>query len=190
MAIGVKRPATYADLERLPEYLVGEITDGELHAFPRPRSRHARAAGALDRRLGPAFDDGITGPDGWWIVFEPELHLGQDVLVPDLAGWRREQMPEFPDVAYFEAPPDWVCEILSPSTSTFDRETKLPLYAHAGVDHAWLVDPIRCTLEALRRQAGTWLLVSTHTREEVVRADPFAAIELDLLPLWGAVRRP
>jgi Uma2 family endonuclease len=180
----VPRRATYEDLLRVPDHLVAELIDGELFTSPRPASRHARATGAIDRRIGRAFDDGDGGPGGWWIVLEPELHLGAHVLVPDLAGWRRERVPEFPDVAAFDIAPDWVCEVISPSTGRLDRVKKLPKYAQEGVGHAWLVDPITHTLEVYRVHDARWLLVSTFGGDGAVRAEPFDAIELTLGALW------
>ena len=103
----VPKRATYADIEALPDHLVGEILDGELHASPRPGLRHAVAATRLTGRLSPPFDDGLGGPGGWWILIEPELHLGEDIVVPDLAGWRRERLPEIPDAPHLELAPDW-----------------------------------------------------------------------------------
>jgi Uma2 family endonuclease len=166
MATGGK--VTYDDLVRVPEHLVGEIAGGELYATPRPGSRH--------------------GPGGWWIRFEPELRLGDDVLVPDLAGWRRQRLPDFPDTASFTLAPDWACEVVSPSTERLDRSRKLPIYAREGVGHAWLVNPAARTLEVLRRDASHWLLLAVHGGDEVVRVEPFAAVALDLLVLWGESR--
>jgi len=188
MAETARRRASHDDLVALPEHQVGEIIDGELYAWPRPRSRHALAAVRLATRLGPPFDDGVGGPGGWWILIEPELQLAEDTLVPDLAGWRRERMPEFPDVAQFTLAPDWVCEVLSGSTERVDRGRKLRIYAREGVGYAWLLNPEARTLEVLRRQSEQWLLVSVHEGDAVVRAEPFDAIELDLPPLWGATR--
>lgn len=169
---------------------MGEILDGELHASPRPGSRHALAAVRLDRRLGPPFEEGKEGPGGWWILIEPELHLGQDKLVPDLAGWRRERMPEFPDVAFFSLAPDWVCEILSGSTERIDRGKKLRIYAREGVSHVWLLSPGARTLEVLRRQNDQWLLVIVHEAEARVKVEPFDALELDLGSLWADSATP
>src|SRR4051812_44978930 len=106
-------PATAADLARLPPHVVGEIVDGVLQVSPRPASPHARAASTLQVDLGGPFDRGRGGPGGWWIVVEPELRFGADVVVPDLAGWRRERLPTWPDVPFFTLAPDWVCEVLS-----------------------------------------------------------------------------
>lgn len=136
---------------------------------------------------GP-FDDGRGGPGGWWIVDEPELHFGEDVLVPDLAGWRRERLPEWPKAAFVNLAPDWVCEVLSPSTERLDRARKLPVYARESVGHVWLVNPAARTLEVYRRDKEGWLLLATHATDAIVRAEPFEAIELDLLKLWGETR--
>jgi Uma2 family endonuclease len=179
------RPATYEDLERLPDNLVAEIVNGELHASPRPAPPHARAGSIVGGRLTPAYDEARGGPGGWWILDEPELHLSGDVLVPDLAGWRRSRMPHLPTTAYFPVAPDWVCEILSPSTSSLDRKQKLAIYAREGVSHAWLIDPLARTLEELRLESGRWTILATHADTEVVRAEPFTEIEIELSALWA-----
>jgi len=184
------RPATYEDLVKVPDICVAEIVDGELHVSPRPAPRHARAGSSLGVLVGGPYDSGRGGPGGWWILDEPELHLGGDVLVPDLAGWRRARMPRLPDTAYFPLAPDWVCEILSPSTASLDRVKKLTIYAREQVAHAWLIDPVARTLEVLRVEAGRWTILATHTGSEVVRADPFAEIELELESLWADTAEP
>jgi Uma2 family endonuclease len=185
MASPVKRRATYDDLLQVPPHRVAEILDGDLHVSPRPASRHALAASVLGSDLGPPFHHGRGGPGGWWILFEPELHFGEDVLVPDLAGWRRERMPEFPDTAAFTLAPDWVCEVVSPGTERLDRAKKMPVYAREQVSHLWLVNPVARTLEVCRLAEGRWLLVGTHEGAARVRPEPFHAVELDLAPLWG-----
>jgi Uma2 family endonuclease len=176
--------ATYEDVLNAPENKVAEILDGELVLSPRPASPHATASSRLGVELGGPFDRGRGGPGGWWILDEPELHFGEDVLVPDLSGWRRERMPAVPVVAFFTLPPDWVCEVLSPSTERIDRAKKLRLYAAAGVAHAWLVDPIERTLEVLRLRDGAWTIVCVFAGSELVRAEPFAEVELALGDLW------
>ncbi len=175
----------YEDLEKLPDNLVAEIVNGELHASPRPAPPHARAGSIVGGRLTPAFDEGRGGPGGWWILLEPELHPGADVLVPDWAGWRRSRMPRLPATAYFPLAPDWVCEILSPSTSSLDRVQKLAIYAREKVAHVWLIDPLARTLEVLRLEHGRWSILATHAGGEVVRAEPFTEIELELPALWA-----
>lgn len=183
-----KPRATYEDLLKVPNEKVAEIVDGELYVSPRPAGPHTLAASVLGVDLGGPFHHGRGGPGGWWIVDEPELHLGEDIVVPDLAGWRRERMPEFPKTAFFTLAPDWLCEVLSPSTERLDRARKLRVYAREGVGHAWLVNPEARTLEVYRRSEERWLLLATHASDALVRAEPFDAIELDLLPLWGETR--
>lgn len=179
-----RRPATYEDLLKVPDHLVAEILDGELHVSPRPAPRHADASSGLGGFLRGPFDRGRGGPGGWRILDEPELHLGHDVLVPDLAGWRRDRLPALPAEAYFSVAPDWVCEVVSPSTAAIDRVKKLTIYAREQVRHAWMVDPIARTLEVLRLENGRWMIVSTWSGMETVAAEPFEAIELDLSLLW------
>lgn len=183
-----RRAVDYRDIVALPEHVVGEIVGGELEVSPRPRSRHARAAtrmyGSLrDFDLDDDEDDG-EGPEGWWVLFEPEVHFGGDVLVPDLAGWRRDRMPVLEDTAWFDMAPDWVCEVLSPSTARLDRTRKLPIYAQAGVAYVWLVDVDAECLEAYRREGAFWVLIGAWGGDEVARIAPFEARELKLSRLW------
>jgi len=185
---GAKPKATYEDLVGLPEHLVGEILDGELHASPRPSASHALAASTLQSDLGTTFQRGRGGPGGWWILSEPELHLGEDVAVPDLAGWHRDRLPRVPDAPFLTLVPDWVCEVVSPSTERIDRVKKLPLYAREGVRYAWLVNPKTRTLEVFRNEGTRWVLLASHADDAQVRAEPFEAVELDLLALWGDER--
>jgi Uma2 family endonuclease len=167
------RPATYDDLMKLPDVMVAEIVDGELHATPRPAMLHAIAASVVGGRLLPPYHEGRGGPGGWWILDEPELHLSGNVIVPDIAGWRRTRMTHRPDTAFTALAPDWVCEILSPSTAMLDRAKKLAIYAREGVTHAWLIDPLARTLEVLRLDAGRWTILATHAGSDVVHAEPF-----------------
>ena len=153
--------ATYQDVLDAPEHLVAELIGGTLYTHPRPAPRHATAGAGLLGRLRPAFDRGGDGPAGWRILYEPELHLDDEVLVPDLAGWRRERMPQLPETAYFTLSPDWVCEVLSPSTRKLDLVHKRPIYASAGVAHLWLIDPVERILEAFRLHDGKWQLIAT-----------------------------
>jgi Uma2 family endonuclease len=135
------RPATYQDVLDAPPNMVAELVAGRLHLQPRPAARRARASFKLGARLDDPFDNGVGGPGGWYFAIEPELHLGEDVLVPDLAGWRRARMETFPDTAAIELAPDWVCELLSPGTRRFDLTEKRDLYGANGVGHLWLADP-------------------------------------------------
>ncbi len=185
-----RRPATYADLEALPEHVVGELIAGALYVSPRPAAPHTVAASRLGGELLGPFDRGREGPGGWILLHAPDLHVGDGVLVPDLAGWRQERMPAPPRTAAFTLAPDWVCEVLSPSTEALDRAVKLPVYAREGVRHAWLVDPELRTLEVFRLEAGRYVLLGTHTGKARVRAEPFEAFELELAYLWGETMRP
>jgi Uma2 family endonuclease len=118
------------------------------------------------------------------LLGEPELHLGGEVLVPDLAGWRRERMPELPEEVGITLAPDWVCEVLSPSTVAIDRGRKMGSYAREGVRHLWLVDPGVQSLEVYRLENGRWSLLGTHLGEVTVHAEPFEALGLELGRLW------
>ena len=186
------RRATYADLEAVPASQVAELIRGTLYVMPRPALRHARASTRLTIEIGGPFDRGRGGPGGWHILDEPELHFPdptapgeEDALVPDLAGWRRERVPVMPDGAYCTIAPDWICEVLSPSTEDVDRDEKMPIYAREGVRHAWLLDPVKRLLEVYVLAArGRWSEPTIHRDVDVVRAVPFDAIELELSALW------
>ncbi len=178
------RPATYEDLGNVPDIMVAEIVDGELHATPRPAPRHAFAWTSLTGLIDGPYQHGRGGPGGWWILGEPELHLAKDVLVPDVAGWRRQRMPSIPETAFLAIAPDWVCEIVSPSTASLDRVKKLAAYAREHVAFAWIVDPLARTLEVLRLESGRWVMASVHAGSEIVRAEPFGDIEFSLATLW------
>jgi Uma2 family endonuclease len=183
------RAATYADLESVPPNKVAEIIHGVLHVFPRPAIPHARASSMLTIELGGPFSRGRNGPGGWHFLDEPELHFGpkddEDVLVPDIAAFCVERMPRFPKTAYITLAPDWVCEILSPGTEATDRAEKMPIYAREGVQHVWLVHPIRRTLEVFQLdEKSRWIVLAVHQGAKCVRAEPFAALELDLRLLW------
>jgi len=181
---GSKRKVTYEDLETVPPNCVGEIVDDELYVSPRPAMPHGRAASRLGMLLGSPFDLGERGPGGWLIVDEPELHLGNDALVPDLAGWRRERMLEMPHTAAVTLAPDWVCEVLSPSTAVLDREKKMKAYAREGVSHLWLVDPLQQSLEAYRLEGRRWNQQGQWSGGVTVRAEPFEVLPLKLATLW------
>lgn len=179
-----QKPATYADLEALPDDRIGELIGGVLYASPRPTVMHGWAASGLHGELYNPFSRGNGGPGGWRFIFEPELHLGDDVLVPDLAGWRRERVPKLPDVVGVTVAPDWVCEVLSPSTAALDRDKKLTVYAREGVRHVWLIDPRPRTLEVFRLEGAHYLRLATWAGEATVRAEPFGALALELRLLW------
>jgi Uma2 family endonuclease len=178
--------ATYADLEALPENVIGQIIEGELFALPRPTATHVLAATKFMLLAG---HKGLDSAGGWLFAVEPELHLGEDVLVPDMAGWRAPSLPDT-ELAYFTLAPAWICEVLSPSTARLDRERKLPIYARAKVGHAWLLDPKTRTLEVFRLRASGWEPAGTFPADAPVRAEPFDTVELDLGRLWVRSREP
>jgi Uma2 family endonuclease len=187
MANAAAKRATYQDVLDSPEHIVAEVIEGVLYSSPRPSAPHAVAASALGGELFAPFKRGRGGPGGWIILDEPELHLEADIVVPDLAGWRRTRMPAVERAAFFTLAPDWICEVLSPSTEKIDRALKLPIYARAGVDFAWLVNPDTRTLEVMRRQEQSWVVLAVHKDDDVVHAEPFEAIALELAVLWADV---
>jgi Uma2 family endonuclease len=183
--VPARPPASYADVLGAPEHRVAEILDGELFTTPRPAAPHAHTASRLSMVLGGPFDEGRGGPGGWILLFEPELHLREDIVVPDLAGWRRERLPSVPDVPYLTLAPDWICEILSPSTERVDRLRKLRIYAREGVAHVWLVNPVQRTLEVLRLREGSWIMAGAHgDDEEQATIEPFDAVPFELTRIW------
>jgi Uma2 family endonuclease len=184
MAARARGHATYEDLLRAPQGMIAELVDGELYTWPRPSGRHIEVSSFLGGILVPAFSGG-GGRGGWWIFDEPEVHLGTNAMVPDVAGWRRERMPTIPDDHRFVITPDWVCEILSPSTTQFDLRKKLPIYADHGVPYAWVIDPISRTLQVFTLENERWVLAGVYGGEDKIRAIPFDAIEIDLTFLWG-----
>lgn len=175
------RPATYDDLVQLPDHLVGEILDGELHGNPRPSRRAASSVAALGGTLLRGLDRS-GGPDSWQVLPDPELRLGEDILFPALAGWRLSRLPALPATPYFSVPPDWVCEVLASATASF-RARKLAIYAREGVSHAWLIDPVARTLDVRRLESGRWTVVATYLGGQRVRTEPFDALELELTAL-------
>ncbi|MDR2188366.1 MAG: Uma2 family endonuclease [Azonexus sp.] len=184
-ALPQQKPATYQDLFDLPPHVVGEIVSGTLYTHPRPAPKHARSSSILGGKLTTRFDEGDDGPGGWVILFEPELHLDRNILVPNLAGWRRERMPQLPETAWFELAPDWLCEVLSPATARLDRVQKMPCYHAAGVTHLWLIDPDLQTLEAFEREQNRWALIGSYAGQDSVRVPPFDAVEIALNNLWS-----
>jgi Uma2 family endonuclease len=179
--------ATYEDLLEVPDHLVAEILDGDLYATPRPAAPHARAATILGADIVPPFDregGGSAGPGGWWILHEPELHLQHDIVVSDLAGWRRSHLPAIPATAFLTVAPDWVCEIVSPATERLDRGRKRLVYARDRVSHLWLLSPTARTLEVFRLSGESWTLVHTFEGDETIHAEPFEAVGFDMSRWW------
>jgi Uma2 family endonuclease len=178
------RTATYADVLAAPPHVVAEVVDGVLHQSPRPPLPHALAASALGEELGPPFKRGRGGPGGWMILDEREIHVGPHIVVPDLAGWRRERLAEAPEAAYIDVAPDWVAEVLSPATRALDRGGKRAVYAAHGVTHIWFVEPLERMLEVLRLDGDTYRIIDVASGDANVRLEPFEAIELSLAVLW------
>jgi Uma2 family endonuclease len=178
------RPATWEDLDDVPQELIGEIVAGEIVVTPRPDVPHARATSDLGTILGGPFRMGIGGPGGWMFLDEPRIRFGEEIRVPDLAGWRTERWRDVPRRGPITTMPDWICEVLSRSTETEDRARKMPMYARARIPHLWLVNPDARTLEVYRRESQSWLLVRSFADDARVRAEPFDAIEFDLSLLW------
>jgi Uma2 family endonuclease len=191
MADPARRLATYEDVLRAPPHMVAEVIDGELHLSPRPAKPHAAAQTALGEELGPPFKRGRGGPGGWILLFEPELHLRADIIVPDMGGWRRERMPSIvADEPFFTLAPDWVAEVISPRTAKIDRTDKQRIYAREGVQWLWFIDPLQRTLEVQRLGEDGWIVRGAWRDDTRVRAEPFDAIELDLAILWADVVLP
>ena len=176
--------ATYQDVLDAPPHMVAEIVDGRLYTQPRPASLHTKASSGLGGLINQTYEYGRGGPGGWWILDEPELHLGEDILVPDIAGWRRERMPEYPVAAFFTLPPDWVCEVLSPSTRKLDLGGKRAVYARESVSYLWLVDPDVRLLEAFELRGNEWVLIDRLFDDALVSLPPFDAISFNLGDLW------
>lgn len=190
MAQTADKTATYADLEAVPPHLVAEILFGHLVTHPRPSPRHAVAASALEIELGSQFQKGRGGPGGWVFMVEPELHLGPHVIVPDLAAWRRERLPSMQDTAFIETPPDWVCEVISPSTQAHDKGPKRRICASYGVAHLWHLDPIAKLLEVFELRSQQWVLLDVFQDRDEVKAAPFAAVPFSLGHLWPLDPQP
>lgn len=181
------RRATYQDVLDAPENMIAEVIYGSLYTMPRPAAPHSRVSSRLGAVLIRHFDIDDEGPTGWLLLDEPELHLGNepDILVPDIAGWRQSRvMPDMEDAPWFSIAPDWVCEVLSPSTHVRDRGIKLDIYLRERVEYVWLIDPIAETLEIFRHNGAQWSRGSLHTGDVTVRAEPFDAIELELARIW------
>lgn len=186
MSESAKKYATYEDLYTIPENTIGEIINGQLIVTPRPSRKHIYATSTLDKKLGPPYQFGENrGPGGWVILIEPEIGLGEHVLVPDLAGWKRERYLEEEPHNWISVSPDWICEIISPSTEAHDRDEKMSIYAQYGVPYAWLINPIIKSLEAYKLLSESWLRFATYSGNKKVRIEPFEQVEIDLEDLWG-----
>ena len=184
MTAPARKIATYADLEAVPPHLVAEIIYGALETHPRPAPKHASATTELSYELVGPFGRGRGGPGGWHFIVEPELHLGANIVVPDIAGWRRERLTQLSGKAYMTIAPDWVCEVLSPSTAKLDRGPKRAIYGEASVPYLWLFEPLNRVLEAFQFVGRQWVLVGVATGNDQVKLPPFNAISFPLDDLF------
>ncbi len=183
--------AVYEDLFGIPENMTGEIIDGELIVTPRPSRKHVYAASALEIEVGAPYQFGRGGgPGGWVILLEPEIALGENILVPDLGGWRKERFPQSEETNWISAVPDWVCEVLSPSTIRVDKVKKMGIYAEHGLPHLWLIDPLARTLDVFELQSGRWVVLGTFVENDKARAEPFSEVEIELGNLWMGYESP
>lgn len=179
------RAPTLADLDALPPGVVGEIIEGVLDTMTKPRARHQRTGLEIGSGLLGPFDHGRGGPGGWWIITEPGIQLpNTPEISPDVAGWCRERLPELPVDEPIGVVPDWICEILSPTTRRHDQLVKLPYHARVGVAHAWVVDLESRVLTVHRLEEGTWRIVGTYSDESEARIVPFEAVPLNVAAWW------
>jgi Uma2 family endonuclease len=185
MSSAIKKTKTvYEQWLEVPETVVGEIIMGDLHMSPRPALKHGNASSSLLHELMGPYHKGKGGPGGWIIMIEPEIHLAENIIVPDIGGWKRDRIPEITNETFFSVAPDWVCEVLSPSSAGFDRVKKMPLYLEQKVKHIWLIDPLLKTLEVFENNESSWVLIKTFMNTDKVRVVPFIEIEIDLSMLW------
>ena len=182
-------PPRYEELLALPDDVIGELMEGELVVTPKPEQLAASTKAALASELSRATAES-AGRHGWWIFEEPRLRLGSNLLVPDLAGWRRQRMPKKTDKKLFELPPDWACEVLSPSTAVLDRTRKVRLYASFGLCWLWVVDPPHRTVEVLWLEGDEWVVVGAFGGDDRVHIAPFDSVEIQLSALWRASGTP
>lgn len=177
--------ARYEDLYDVPDGMTGEIINGELTVTPRPSPRHACASVALGSTIPPRYGfGGGGGPGGWIILPEVEIRFGEDLLVPDWSGWKKERFPGWPETNWFSTAPDWICEIVSPGTAGNDKIRKMDIYARFGVSYCWLVDPRDRTLETFVLKPGNWVRLGGFVGNDKVRAEPFMEVEFDLGCFW------
>ena len=186
MSEPARKKATYDDLYAVPENMTGEIINGELIVTPRPSRKHIYTASALGGELVPLYQFGRGGgPGGWVILDEPEIQFGEHTLVPDFAGWKVERYPEEEPHNWISVSPDWVCEIISPSSELYDRDEKMSIYAEHGVPYVWLINPVIALLEAYKLVSGGWFRFAMFSGNKMVRVEPFQETDIDLGSLWG-----
>ncbi len=182
----MRPPLSVEDVRRSPGHFVAEYLNGELAYRQRFSNRFVNAKSVIGMEIGFHFhgEGGAGGPGGWWILDEPELHLGNEVIVPDLAGWRSDRLGAIGDELSFSTAPDWVCEVLSPHSARMNSTQKLPIYLREHVRHVWIVDPIAQTLVVFRHTGSQWLLAADDGGQALIRAEPFESVELNLARAW------
>ncbi|MDR3566965.1 MAG: Uma2 family endonuclease [Syntrophobacteraceae bacterium] len=179
------KKATYEDLFDIPENMTGEIINGKLIVTPRPSPKHMVSTSALGAKIVPRYQFGEGGgPGGWLIVFEVEVRLGENTIVPDLAGWRKERFPKKLETNWIEVAPDWICEVLSPRTALRDRTEKMKIYAEHRVGYVWLIDPLNMTLEVFELKSSALVPAGVFGAKAKARIEPFTEIIIDLADLW------
>jgi Uma2 family endonuclease len=180
------RLPTLADLDALPPGIVGEIIEGVLYTMTKPRMPHQLIGLEIGSDLLGPFAKGRGGPGGWWIVANPGIERPDNTLEisPDVGGWCRERMPKAPHKRAIRVVPDWVCEILSPTTRHHDLVDKMPYYAKIGVPYAWLVDLEARTVIVHRLEAGRWVTLGYYSDETDARIEPFEAVPLNVAGWW------
>lgn len=173
-------PAVYQDLVNLnlPEWKIGEIVNGRLCVRRLPLPKGTMAFSALLFLLADALEG------AWRILPRVELCLGDDVLVPDLSGWRHERMPVVPNTAWIELPPDWVCDVLTPSSLTIVREQKAAAYARHGISDWWVIDPDKQAVEVHALRGNAYECAAHLIGRHALQSPPFANVAIDLGHLW------
>jgi Uma2 family endonuclease len=191
MAEAARRLATWEDLLATPDDgRTYEVLSGEIEGVPRPLPRHGRSQAQLCARLSGPFDPGDERPGSWWLIIEPDVRLSpHDIVSPDLAGWRRERLPVFPETRPIDLAPDWVCEVVCPSDGGRDRVRKADLYLRSNVAFYWILDPAERTLEAFAAREGAWLRPGAWSDGDSPRIPPFESIEIDVGGLFPPRRR-
>ncbi|MBX3158797.1 MAG: Uma2 family endonuclease [Deltaproteobacteria bacterium] len=180
--------ATAADLAALPDHVRAEVIHGMIVEKTSPSGEHGGSQGAMVGSLIRRFQrqPGGRWPGGWWFVTEAEVEYDtHEVFVHDIAGWRRERMPQRPSGRPIRTRADWACEVVSPSNAKRDRIDKFQVLHHNGVPHYWIVDPIENTLEVHRWSERGYTVILSAQAGEIVRAEPFEAVELRVSALFG-----
>jgi Uma2 family endonuclease len=188
-----RKAATLADLREVWDLKSVELIAGEIVEKASPGFFHGNTQGAVFSILWTRFGGGGDGGEKatWWFASEVDVRFdAHDVFRPDVAGWRRDRVPEPPAERPVRVRPDWVCEVLSTSDKRRDQVLKLRVYHRHAVPHYWLLDPEEKTLTVYRWQADGYVNALTAAAGERVRAEPFDALEFPLGALFGEETPP